>query len=108
MDSAATGLCVHAFYYVGWLMSRAAEPLPIRFRTFMAVSVAWLASGYSTGQYLATLPFGFVAASVFLFAIPIALSGTYTGALGQMLDVLGWPLGVRVPFTSLHIKCVTD
>ena len=68
-------------------MSRAAEPLPIRFLTYLAMSAAWLASGYFVGQYLARLPFGFVAASVFLFAIPIALSGAYTSAVSQMRDV---------------------
>ena len=86
MDSADTGLCVHALCGA-WFMSRAAEQLPIRFRTFLAMSVAWLAIGYFTGQYLARLPFGFVAICVFLFAIPIALSGAYTSAVAQTCDV---------------------
>ena len=107
MDSAVAGLCVHALCGA-WFMSRAAEQLPIRFRTFLAMSLAWLAIGYFTGQYLARLPFGFVAACVFLFVIPIPLSGDYTSAAGQVLDVLGWPLSVRVPFTSLHMKCGTN
>ena len=89
-------------------MSSAAEHLPIRFRSFLAMSAAWLASGYFVGQYLARLPFGYVAACVPLFVIPIALSGVYTSAVGQVLDVLGWPIGVLVPFTSLHMRCVTN
>ena len=53
------------------------------FRTFAAMALVWLAAAYLAGQYVAVLPFGFVVLSVFLFAVPIAISGAYSSAVNQ-------------------------
>lgn len=55
----------------------------IRLRTFLILAIAWFAGAYFAGHYMARMPFGFVVASVLLFAIPIALSGLYSSAVHQ-------------------------
>jgi len=52
-------------------------------RRFAAMAIVWLALAYFTGQYVAVLPFGFVVVSVFIFAVPIAISGAYSSAVNQ-------------------------
>lgn len=58
-------------------------PTAVGCRAFAAMSIGWLAAAYLAGQYVAVLPFGFVVVSVFLFAIPIAISGAYSSAINQ-------------------------
>lgn len=47
------------------------------------MALVWLAAAYLVGQYVAVLPFGFVVISVFIFAVPIAISGAYSSAVNQ-------------------------
>jgi len=47
------------------------------------MALAWLAAAYWTSQYVAVLPFAFVVISVFVFAVPIAISGAYSSAVDQ-------------------------
>ena len=47
------------------------------------MAMVWLAAAYLAGQYVAVLPFGFVVISVFVFAVPIAISGAYSSAVDQ-------------------------
>ena len=53
------------------------------YRLFAAMSIVWLGAAYLAGQYVAVLPFGFVVVSVFVFAVPIAISGAYSSAINQ-------------------------
>ena len=59
------------------------------------MAIVWLAAAYLAGQYVAVLPFGFVVISVFIFAVPIAISGAYSSAVNQTRMMLyyktsGW------------------
>lgn len=47
------------------------------------MALVWLALAYLAGKQIASLPFGFVAFSVLVFAVPVALSGAYMSALNQ-------------------------
>lgn len=47
---------------------------PVGYRAFVTLAIVWLAAAYLAGQYIAILPFGFVVISVFIFAVPIAIS----------------------------------
>lgn len=55
----------------------------VGYRPFAAMALVWLAAAYLAGQYVAVLPFGFVVVSVFVFAVPIAISGAYSSAVNQ-------------------------
>lgn len=64
-------------------MNSAESVSPIGFRAFSAMAIVWIAGAYFAGQQVASLPFGFVVISVFIFAVPIALSGAYSSAVNQ-------------------------
>ena len=55
----------------------------VEYRAFTAMAMVWLAAAYLAGKYVAVLPFGFVVISVFIFAVPIAISGIYSSAVNQ-------------------------
>ena len=55
----------------------------VGYKSFAAMAMVWLAAAYLAGQYVAVLPFGFIVISVFMFAIPIAISGAYSSAVNQ-------------------------
>ena len=59
------------------------DPPAVGYRSFAAMSIVWLGAAYLAGQYVAVLPFGFVVVSVFIFAVPIAISGAYSSAINQ-------------------------
>lgn len=59
----------------------------IGFWPFMVISMAWYGYAYYVSQSLATQMFGFVILNVFIFAIPIALSGAYSLAVNQARTV---------------------
>jgi hypothetical protein len=64
-------------------MNTTMDPPAVGYRPFAAMSIVWLAAAYLAGQYVAVLPFGFVVVSVFIFAVPIAISGAYSSAINQ-------------------------
>jgi len=47
------------------------------------MALVWLAAAFLAGRYIAVLPFGFVVFCVFVFAVPIAISGIYSSAVNQ-------------------------
>ena len=47
------------------------------------MALVWFAAAYLASQYIVELPFGFVVISVFVFAVPIAISGAYSSAVNQ-------------------------
>ena len=55
----------------------------VGYRPFAAMAIVWLASAYLAGRYVTVLPFGFVVVGVFIFAVPIAISGAYNSAVNQ-------------------------
>jgi TPR repeat protein len=59
----------------------------IGFWPFMVISMAWYGYAYYVSQSLATQVFGLVFLNVFIFAIPIALSGAYSLAVNQARTV---------------------
>ena len=59
------------------------DPPAVGYRSFAAMSIVWLGAAYLAGQYVVVLPFGFVVVSVFIFAVPIAISGAYSSAINQ-------------------------
>ena len=59
----------------------------IGFWPFMVISMAWYGYAYYVSQSLATQVFGIVFLNVFIFAIPIALSGAYSLAVNQARTV---------------------
>jgi hypothetical protein len=64
-------------------MSTDMDSPAVGYRPFAAMAIVWLAAAYFAGQYIAVLPFGFVVVSVFIFAVPIAISGAYSSAVNQ-------------------------
>jgi hypothetical protein len=64
-------------------MSTTLDSTAVGYRPFAAISIVWLAAAYFAGQFFAVLPFGFVVVSVFVFAVPIAISGAYCSAINQ-------------------------
>jgi len=63
------------------------QPLAIGLWAFLAMALAWVALAYFAGQKIASLPFGFVVVSVLIFAVPVALSGSYSSAVNQTRDL---------------------
>jgi hypothetical protein len=59
----------------------------IGFWPFLVISMAWYGYAYYVSQSLSTQVFGFVFLNVFIFAIPIALSGAYSLAVNQARTV---------------------
>ena len=82
LDRHAARLCIHALSLV-WIMSSNVVLPPVGYRTFVTLAIVWLTAAYFVGQYIAILPFGFVVISVFIFAVPIAISGIYSSAVNQ-------------------------
>lgn len=66
-----------------WTLIITMESQAIGYRAFSAMGILWLAAAYLAGQYVAVLPFGFLVVSVFVFAVPIAISGAYSSAVNQ-------------------------
>jgi hypothetical protein len=64
-------------------MSNSVDSPAVGYRAFATMAMLWLAAAYLTGQYVAVLPFGFIVISVFIFAVPIAISGAYSSAVNQ-------------------------
>jgi hypothetical protein len=82
LDSHAARLRIHALSFV-WIVSSTAVSPNVGYRRFGAMAMVWLAAAYLAGQYVAVLPFGFVVISVFILAVPIAISGAYSSAVNK-------------------------
>lgn len=82
MDSHAARLRIYAHSFVRIVSNTVVSPT-VGFRPFAAMAMVWLAAAYLAGRYVAVLPFGFVVISVFIFAVPIAISGAYSSAVNQ-------------------------
>ena len=82
MDSHPASLRIHAISSVR-IVSTTIDSPTAGYRLFAAMSIVWLGAAYLAGQYVAVLPFGFVVVSVFVFAVPIAISGAYSSAINQ-------------------------
>ncbi len=81
-DSRKTSLSVHGLLDIR-IMSDGEESSPTGFGRFLALAFVWFVSAYLAGHLMANLPFGFVVLAVFLFAVPIAMSGAYSSAVEQ-------------------------
>ena len=64
-------------------MSNTPVTSAVGYRAYSAMALVWFASAYLASLYIAELPFGFVVISVFVFAVPIAISGAYSSAVNQ-------------------------
>jgi hypothetical protein len=64
-------------------------------RRFVILSLAWLILAFITSRLFVTLPLGFVALSVLLFAVPVALSGGYSSAVNQIRTLSYYKEGGR-------------
>ena len=51
---------------------------------FFGLALGWLAAAYLIGHMAPKMPFGFTVLSVLFLAVPIMLSGAYTGAIAQV------------------------
>jgi hypothetical protein len=59
------------------------SPIDKRQRTFFTLAFCWLLSAYLVSAYVSILPFWWIVMGTLLFAIPIAISGTYSSAVNQ-------------------------